>query len=280
MIELRALISRLHGKPRTQTDFKEVFTMLLQEPVRTPYDITVNLFGFEVRTSIFFFVLPLILGRGLIPDTINPGLGLLAIAGVFWVSVLVHELGHAWAFRRYGVSSRIVLYWMGGLAIPSDGGTWMAKRSGSLTPQQRIIISLAGPVAGLLLAAAMCLVVISLQGSIVWHLALPLPQFGESSPIQRGSLPHVIFYSAIVINVILNLFNLVPIFPLDGGQVARQTMVIADPWNGVRKSLILSLVAAVGMILISLQLMENVFLAVFFGFLAFSNFQELQGPRW
>lgn len=253
--------------------------MLLQEPGRTAYDLTFNLFGFEVRTNLFFFVLPLLFGQDFISGfpSVNPGVALLTVAAVFWISILVHELGHAFAFRHFGVSSRIVLYWMGGLAVPE--GSWMSKRS-SLTPKQQIIVSLAGPIAGLLLAVAMVALAMSLRAMIYWKIVLPIPIFGESSPVPTGGMLHLIFISSIAINVILNLFNLVPIFPLDGGQVARQALILGDPWQGLRKSLILSMVAAIGMVLISLQFFDGLFMPIFFGLMAFSNFQELQGPRW
>ena len=45
---------------------------------------------------------------------------LLALWAVcIFVSIGIHELGHALAFRRYGIESRIVLYFMGGMAIPT-----------------------------------------------------------------------------------------------------------------------------------------------------------------
>jgi Zn-dependent protease len=253
--------------------------MLLQEPGQTAYDLTFNLFGFEVRTNIFFFVLPLVFAQYFVSvfQNVNPGVALLTVAAVFWISTLAHELGHAFAFRRFGISSRIVLYWMGGLAIPE--GSWMGRRN-SLTPKQQIIVSLAGPIAGLLLAAVMVVLAISLKAQIAWAWVLPVPRFGETGPVPFLGMLHLIFHSFIVINVIMNLFNLVPVFPLDGGQVARQVLIQTDPWQGLRKSLILSMVAAIGMALISLQLMGSLYMAIFFGLMAFSNFQELQGPRW
>lgn len=254
--------------------------MLLQEPVRTPYDFTINVFGFEVRTSIFFFLLPLLIGRYFLRDGVNPGIGLLLMVGVFWVSILVHELGHTLAFRRFGVPSRIVLYWMGGLAIPTGGGIWGAPRKAALNPQQQILVSLAGPFAGLLLAAALCLLVLSLKGTLRWAWVLPIPIFGPGSPVENNQYVQMIFEAGILMNVFLNLMNLVPIFPLDGGQVARQAMLINDPWNGLRNSLILSIVASVGMALISLQVFRDPFMPILFGFLAYSSYQELRGPRW
>lgn len=256
--------------------------MLLNEPAPTDYDITFDLFGFEVRTNLLFFVLPVFIGQGFVSSfqKVNPGVGMLIVAAVFWVSILVHELGHAFAFRMFGIHSRIVLYLMGGLAIPEGLHRWSSAKKGRLTPVQQIIVSLAGPVAGLMLAAALCLIVWSLKGSFAtssWKI-IPLPMFGETSPITQESELHLAFSIGVVINIVLNLFNLVPVFPLDGGQVTRQLLVLKDPWNGIRQSLILSIVACLGMILLTLQM--GFFLPVFFGLMAYSNFQELQGPRW
>lgn len=256
--------------------------MLLNEPARTDYDITFHLFGFEVRTHLLFFVLPVFIGQGFVTlfSDVIPGVGMLIVAAVFWISILVHELGHAFAFRLFGIHSRIVLYLMGGLAIPEGPRLWSAAKKGRLTPGQQIIVSLAGPVAGLLLAAVLCLIVWSLKGSFLpgnWKI-IPLPIFSEASPIDHGRELHLAFFTGVVINIVLNLFNLVPVFPLDGGQVARQLLVLKDPWNGIRQSLILSIVACLGMILLTIQM--GFFLPVFFGLMAYSNFQELQGPRW
>jgi Zn-dependent protease len=81
-------------------------------------------------------------------------------------------------------------------------------------------------------------------------------------------------FVSIVINVVLNIFNLLPVFPLDGGQIARQLFVKADPWAGVRKSVILSMCVAVFVALYSMK-QGDTFLAIFFGFMAWSNYQSL-----
>ena len=52
--------------------------------------------------------------------------------------------------------------------------------------------------------------------------------------------------------------------------------VISDPWEGVRKSLQLSIITAIIVVVLAI-LGEQVFIAVLFGFLAFSNYQMLVG---
>mgnify|MGYP000965581192 FL=1 len=94
--------------------------MFLSEPGRTGYDLNFSCFGFPVRVHPAFFIMPLLLGNGLITPAVNQGVGLLVVTGIFFVSILIHEIGHAVAFRYFGIPSRIVLYWMGGLAIPES----------------------------------------------------------------------------------------------------------------------------------------------------------------
>ncbi len=65
------------------------------------------------------------------------------VVAVF-VSVLVHEMGHALAMRALGVQPWITLYGMGGLT---------SHQGGQFQPLTQILVSLAGPVAGFALAA-------------------------------------------------------------------------------------------------------------------------------
>lgn len=254
--------------------------MFLTEPSRTQYDLNFSLFGFHVRTHPAFFVMPILLGRGLITGGINTGVGWLLLIAIFFVSILVHELGHALAFRYYGIHSRIVLYWFGGLAIPDAGGNvWTRPRSHSLSPGQQIVVSLAGPVFGLLLAAVLCLVVYLVQGHIIINDMnfIPLPQPVFDGTVFAGiDAVFMIFWSGIILNIVLNLFNLVPIYPLDGGQVARQMMIQMDPYNGLKNSIILSIATCIGFVLLSLN-MKSTFMAIFFAWMAWTNYQSLQG---
>lgn len=214
---------------------------------------------------------------------INAGAGVLIVAAVFFISVLIHEIGHTLAFRYFGIESRVVLYWMGGLAIPGRGmGSWNGGRSRSLKPNEQIIVSLAGPVAGLLLAVVFTLIAFAISFDINapnygigFYFAgpFPLPTYNAAGTILAESKPLAMFiWVSIVINIILNIFNLLPVFPLDGGQIARQIFVKFDPWAGVQKSVILSMCVAVFVALYSLQKGET-FMAIFFGYMAFNNYQ-------
>ena len=73
--------------------------MLLSEPGRTDYDINFEMFGIPVRVHPAFFILPVLLGRGMIDSKMNVGVGMLLVAALFFVSILIHELGHVFAYR-------------------------------------------------------------------------------------------------------------------------------------------------------------------------------------
>lgn len=258
--------------------------MFLSEPQPTAYDIRFSFLGFPVRVHPGFFVLPVLFGRGLVGGGVNPGVGLLLIAGVFFVSILVHELGHAIAFRYYGIPSRIVLYWLGGLAIPDQGNVWGSQRRRALSSNEQIVVSLAGPIFGFLLAGVLVVIIYAMGGSVSRNdlNAIPLPQPELANALFNNESLFLVFFAGIAINIFLNLLNLVPIYPLDGGQVAREVMIKMDRQNGVRNSIYLSIGAACLIALFALTL-KDTFMAIFFGFMAYSNFQMLEQygrPRW
>ncbi len=253
--------------------------MFLSAPGKTPYDMNFTILGFPCRVHPAFFILPVLFSQSFLQSfDVNAGAGVLIVAAVFFIGVLVHELGHTLAFRHFGIESSVVLYWMGGLAIPGGGtGSWKGGRTRSLKPNEQIIVSLAGPVAGLLLAAFFVAILFAITGelSVRWFGPFPLPQYDTTGTILADSSSlHMFIFVNIVINVVLNIFNLLPVFPLDGGQIARQLFVKADPWAGVRKSVILSMCVAVFVALYSMK-QGDTFLAIFFGFMAWSNYQSL-----
>ena len=252
--------------------------MFLSEPGKTPYDLKFNLLGFPCRVHPGFFVLPVLFSQGFFQPGLNAGVVVIIIAAVFFLSVLVHELGHTLAFRYFGIDSHVVLYWMGGLAIPGGGmGSWKGGRTRSLKPNEQIVVSLAGPVAGLLLAGFFVLVAFVITGKISVHWAGPIPfvrYAAEGTILADSKALNLFVFANIIINIFLNLFNLLPVYPLDGGQISRQLFVKADPYAGVRKSIMLSLGVAVFITVYALS-KKDTFLGVFFGFMAWSNYQTL-----
>lgn len=253
--------------------------MFLAEPQPTQFDLRFQVFGFPVRVHPAFFLMPLILGGGLLQGN-NPGstgVNFLVLTGVFFVSILVHELGHAFAMRAFGESAHIVLYWMGGLAIP-DTGRWNAGRARSRTPWSQLIISAAGPLAGILLGLVLVAILLWMGGRIYWQTMLvfpvPLPSLRDTS-FEENEAMWVLMASGMFACFFWNLLNLAPVLPLDGGRIAQSLFTMFDPWNGMRNCLVLSLITAAGLALLSLSNGAQ-FGAFFFGFMAFESFQALQ----
>jgi len=79
------------------------------------------------------------------------------------------------------------------------------------------------------------------------------------------------------VNIFWGFINLMPIFPLDGGNVARNILIQYDPWGGVRKSLWLSVIAGGIVALAGLLFFRSIFMAIMFGLLAFQSYQSLRG---
>ncbi|HMB23455.1 MAG TPA: site-2 protease family protein, partial [Anaerolineales bacterium] len=79
------------------------------------------------------------------------------------------------------------------------------------------------------------------------------------------------------VNIFWGLINLMPVYPLDGGSVARNVLVQVDPVSGMRKSLWLSVIAGGIVALLGLVFFRSLFIALMFGLLAVQSYQSLQG---
>lgn len=126
-----------------------------------------------------------------------------ALEGVVYIvllflCVVLHEFGHIFAARRYGVRTPdVTLLPIGGVArlerIPEQ-------------PSQELVVALAGPAVNLAIAAALFLL-----------FGAP-PAEGATEPQNPGV---GLFARLGAVNLFLALFNLIPAFPMDGGRVLR-----------------------------------------------------------
>jgi membrane-associated protease RseP (regulator of RpoE activity) len=151
-----------------------------------------KLFQIPVTVEPLFFVLVVFLGIR------RNQIDLIVIwVAVVFVSILVHELGHAFAGRRLGMAPAIRLHGLGGQT------EWIApQRLGRL---QQIGISFAGPFAGFLLAGGV-------------YLAQPL--FAQAPNWRFG----VAYYDLLWVNIGWGILNLLPILPMDGGRILQMAL--------------------------------------------------------
>lgn len=165
---------------------------------------------------------------------------------VVFGSVLVHELGHALAARGLGVPvGTITLHGLGGHVA-----------TGRTTAGRSLVVSVAGPGAGLLLGAA---------------TLLALPALGRLPMGDRvgGDLLYV--------NVVWSLFNLLPLYPLDGGHALRAGLALVT-----RDAQAVRITAGIGVIVGALVMVFGwqtgaMFVMWLGGFAAWTNWQML--PR-
>ncbi len=201
---------------------------------------------FPVRVHYSFFLITLLIGFN-----VNNLLLTLSWVIIVFFSVLLHELGHALVAEKYGLFPFIQLYSMGGLTIPS--------RRLQLTHLQEIILSLAGPFAGFLL------------GGLVYLAARFLSPFTPVIVFQ-------ILSQVLWVNIGWGVLNLLPILPLDGGQVMRNLWQWFRHSYDERTPLIISIAVGGVMALVALVL-GQIFGALLAFYLTFNNYMTLRNGR-
>lgn len=246
--------------------------MFLAEPPETQYDLRFRIAGIPVRVHPLFWLIGVILGaQG------GDGIGMLLWVGVVFVSILVHELGHAFTMRLFGENARVVLYLMGGMAIPESSAWGFGGGRKSRGPRHQILISAAGPGAGFLFGGIVVASVFATGGSVSFYLVHSvLPYWELQLPASANIYWEYLINCLLWVNIFWGLVNLLPVYPLDGGQIARELLTVSDPWNGVVRSLWLSVITGAIVAAVGVMLLQSIFLAVFFGALAFSSYQALQ----
>jgi len=131
--------------------------------------------------------------------------------------VALHELGHALAARRFGIPTReIVLFPLGGMALLARS----ARR-----PREEFWIAVAGPAVNVVLAAVFALI-FGLAPA-----ALPSEAAGLLRAAPEGPSLGTFLHWLLGANLSLVAFNLLPLFPMDGGRVLRAGLAAALGWQ-------------------------------------------------
>jgi membrane-associated protease RseP (regulator of RpoE activity) len=187
-------------------------------------------------------------------------------------------MGHAVAIRLFGGRPRITLYHFGGLAVDDR-----YDRSA----REQIIISAAGPMAGFLLAAIV-VITLAVAGKLegftlglvpVQYELFDRPTVDRATLEPRLSLRDQVVWSLLFVNFAWGLVNLLPVYPLDGGRIAREVLVEHDAHRGVVRSLWLSMITAGAFGVYALIAWGGLFVPLMFGMLAVGSYQMLQAQR-
>ncbi|MEC9396717.1 MAG: site-2 protease family protein [Myxococcota bacterium] len=211
-------------------------------------------------TPSFLLILAMFVGMGV--QTAEQLLVGLLWVPILFISILLHELGHAFASRALGYGKSQILFWgLGGLAINNYTG----RRS----PKNSILVSLAGPAASLILAL--------ISGAVLYVVEGGLSTTG---------LWGVFLWKMFSMNMFWAVFNLLPIYPMDGGQAMRSgfEMIFKNHSKATRLTGIVSIVTLIiAVVFAQFALrglgMFTIFLALYFGYLNYKLIQG-QGQRW
>jgi Zn-dependent protease len=199
------------------------------------------------------------------PVTIHPSFLFIAVIGlslgsfgdaVLWaavvfVTVLIHELGHAYTFRAYGREASITLWGLGGLT----------QGTGPPLPRkQSIVVSLAGPITQAILIG-------------IPSLLLALHYRDASESTSR------LFSLLAVAGLGWALLNLIPVVPLDGGRVMQQ--LLEGRWGaaGGKAARLISIATAAGLGVFLYSIGYGYSAILLPGFLIMMNIREMTAVR-
>jgi Zn-dependent protease len=205
--------------------------------------IRFSIFGIPVQVHPFFWITLAIIGGALganSPEALLR-LGLFLLAG--FISLLVHELGHALTARKFGARSEIVLQAFGGYAAYSGV---------RLTRPQSFAVTAAGPAVQIVL------------GFVLLQL---LPHLPDMNPNMAYFLRILVWVS-----LVWAVLNLLPVLPLDGGQMLN---AILGPQR-IRITLWTTILVSVAAGLLAFQFTRSILMPVFMGMFAWQAWQALR----
>lgn len=204
------------------------------------------LFGIPVTIDASFLIFAALIGftwAGSLSQT--TALVLLVLVSILW-----HELGHAVALRAFGHRSTILIHGFGGLTASTDAV--------DMDDSQSIVVSLAGPIAGVVLGLGALAV---LKGD---------------TDLSRDQ--HLFWTVAVWINLVWSLANLAPVLPLDGGHVMERLVHVFAPRQVDWVPQVISILVALPLA-IAAALNNLIFAALFLGFFAATSVRELLEVR-
>jgi Zn-dependent protease len=240
-----------------------------------PWDNPINwsfhigrLFGIDLRVHITFVICAIVLVAMQMPDAKSvvrdPFLYLLFSAlgmyAVLFLIVLLHEFGHCFGARYCGGEADEILIWpLGGLATtnpPHDAAAHM-------------ITTVAGPIVNIVICAVCSVALVvwtGRLGAIPWNPLHPTMPFDVTYLPTLGQAWLMIVFG---ISYLLLLFNLLPIFPFDGGRMVQAWLW---PRVGYGRSMLIAtttgMIGAIVLALFALFIEESWLLLViaFFGY--------------
>lgn len=171
-------------------------------------------------------------------SVVSVAFGLLFIILVFGC-VLLHELGHSFMAMHYGIRVRDV-------TLSAIGGVARIEHFPS-RPATETLIALAGPAMNVAIVVALAPIIVVY--GLIAGLAFPGDYLGRAFTVSPGGLLIGLVYA----NVLMVAFNLLPLFPMDGGRILRAGLsTIVGREAGTRSAVLTGQALAVALAIASL----------------------------
>ncbi len=207
--------------------------------------LSFRIFNIPVHVQPWFWLTLGLIGGGLhAQDAMSMLMVLLFILAGF-VSILIHELGHALMIRKYGLPTEIHLIAFGGFATFPQG---------RLSRKESFLVTAAGPGVQFVLGIL----------ALMLLNVLPIP----SESLMRPLLSFLVWVS-----LVWSVLNCLPVFPLDGGQMLA---AILGP-RRQQTTYLVGMLTAIALGLVGFLLLQSILLPLFMGYFAYQNWQGYQG---
>lgn len=211
--------------------------------------IQFSILGIPVRVEPWFWITMVFIGGGLHAANSTDILLVLVFVFAGFLSIMIHELGHALTIRKYGLPAAITLRAFGGYA---------SFPAGKLDRKQSFVVTAAGP-------------------ALQFVFGVLLIVLAPSISIPEGSLFLPFLRDLIWVSIAWSILNCLPVYPMDGGQMMA---AILGPKKQHNVHLISSIVAVIIGIAGYLYL-GTILLPIFMALFAWQNWQSYQAssPR-
>lgn len=200
-----------------------------------------NLFAIPIHVQPWFWITMAFLGYMMHGD--KPVIFTLIFMLAGFISILVHELGHALTIRKFGLPTEVTLNSFGGYATFPPG---------RLDRKQSFLVTAAGP--GLQIALAFLLIALI-----------------EFIPVPQESLLNELIINLIIVSIFWAILNCLPIYPMDGGQMMSAIL-------GPRREHLVYLFSAFFAVFIGIAsfFLKFFLLPIFMALFAWQNWQMYQ----
>ncbi len=220
-----------------------------------------NLFGFPCYIRPSYCEEMALLGSALNISTLQDLLypALFVIAG--FIAILSHELGHALVGKKLGGGEQtVVLEMLGGVTL---------SQGMHLTRAGRIAMIIAGPLMTFLLGAIAYMITWNVAGDFLTANDVGMVDMLFHPWLVTLAHPNMLFFCfLIMIGLWWTILNLLPIFPLDGGQLLAQ--LVKSP----KKVFLVGIITSVLIAVAGYWYFRSYFLPVLMLFLAYTNYRE------